>query len=470
MKHLFTLVLMVVYLGSGFSQIKNPVKWNSELKHIDGDKFELIFKAKIDKNWAVYSMYLDRDDGPIATNINYDYESGFKLVGEAKEIGDKKSGYDAIFDMNLVKFANNYTIIQAIEVKDYSKPIMGYLNFMTCDDEQCLPPTDVDFTHKPVKGSSKGDTGSVDKEVNTSDIATDNASDEMGKNVATLTGPLNDDIESSMLQPVKWESTLVKKNDKTYLLKFRAVINPGWQIYSQFIDEEEGPVPTSFVIDGNESNIRSISPFKESSEKEVKEYDEFFQMELLKFKQSATFEAELEILDPTISITGYLEFMACNDRQCIPPLPLEFSVNGDSLTVTIFGQEPALSAGFTKGEGTPVYADFDYEFAKSGCEDTGPVEEENTGWLWIFIFGFLGGLLAILTPCVFPMIPLTISYFTKSSSNKAQGIKNASIYGISIIVIYLVLGLLLIFSLGYSSSFLVYRFLAILKSHCQVPG
>src|SRR5690606_5200378 len=115
---------------------------------------ELVFTANIQKNWSVYSMYLENEDGPIATSINYDQTNSFKLIGKAKEEGKRKEGFDPIFEMNVIKFSEKYIVRQRIEIKDYSKSVIGYLNFMTCDDEECLPPTDVEFDFPPKKNTT----------------------------------------------------------------------------------------------------------------------------------------------------------------------------------------------------------------------------------------------------------------------------------------------------------------------------
>src|SRR5690606_352567 len=107
------------------------------------------------------------------------------------------------------------------------------------------------------------------------------------------------------------------------------------------------------------------------------------------------------------------------------------------------GEGLKSSSNRVTGEGTPVYYEFDYVLANSNCDGTETEKEDSSNFWWVFIAGFLGGLLALLTPCVFPMVPLTVSFFTKSSTSKAKGLKNAIIYGVSIIVIYVILGLLI---------------------------
>src|SRR5690606_12408404 len=112
-------------------------------------------KATIEKGWWVYSQHLESEDGPIATTVNFDPGSHYKLVGANKESANVKKVFDKVFEMQVSKFAEYYTIEQKIKVTDPSKPITGYVNFMTCNDERCLPPTDVEFslTATPAAGT-----------------------------------------------------------------------------------------------------------------------------------------------------------------------------------------------------------------------------------------------------------------------------------------------------------------------------
>ncbi len=431
MNYLLTLFIALLSFTSLEAQIRNPVKWSSALNHVDGDQFELVFTASIQKGWSVYSMYLENEDGPIPTTLNFDQSKSFKTLGKALEEGKKKEGFDPIFEMNVIKFSEKYQLTQKIEIKDYNQPVSGYLNFMTCDDEECLPPTDVEFSFQPVKGS----TGSIEVQ---SDPEQEETAVKENKSQSLPANPMFE----GMAQPVKWSGTLQKKTDNTYIISLKATIEKGWNIYSMQGPQEDGPVPTSIIWEEAEGNLQIPVTFSEESEEKVKEMDAFFQMELTKLKKSATFTGELTVKDPNLNLKGYVEFMACDDTQCMPPIPVAFEVAFKEEKVKFEAQEVEMTSG-TKGENTPVFADFDVSMAQDSCEQNGAAEEEKTGWLWIFIFGFLGGLVAILTPCVFPMIPLTISYFTNSSSSKAKGISNAITYGLSIIAIYLLLGLLI---------------------------
>ena len=151
--------LLFLFICSFFSfgakgQIYSPVKWAFELKPSGGGEYIFTAKATIDEGWWVYSQHLENEDGPIATTLFFDEGPHFKLVGKNKESANAKKIFDKVFEMNVTKFQHYYTIEQKIKVTDPSKPITGVVNFMTCNDERCLPPTDVDFSLKATAGSS----------------------------------------------------------------------------------------------------------------------------------------------------------------------------------------------------------------------------------------------------------------------------------------------------------------------------
>lgn len=298
-------VLMAMISYHASAQILNPVKWKFELEKINSSQYNLKYIAKVDKGWTVYSQYTS-DDGPVPTSVNYESSEGIELLGKAIETGSKKEGMDPFFGVNVIKFTADkpFIIIQKIRVKDASKPIKGYVNFMACDHEKCLPPTDADFNFSippdgaaPINSKTEENLENVKVTVNNEDIA---------------------------------------KKDSTS----SANISPG--------------------IDSNLSDFG----------------------------------------------VGAI-------------------INGDKIDQKI----PSLLST--------------YESPLSAC---GGTEEKKEGLLWTFIFGFIGGLLALLTPCVFPMLPITISFFTKDT--KRKGWVNGLIYGASIIVIYVLIGLLITIFIG----------------------
>ncbi|MBK8623567.1 MAG: thioredoxin family protein [Saprospiraceae bacterium] len=296
---------MMTLVTSSFSQIFKPVKWSFSQEKINDKEYYLVFTAKIDKGWTIYSQFT-ADDGPIPTAITFEESSGIELLGKANESGKKKEGMDALFGVNVIKFLADkpFVMKQKVRIKDVSKKVSGYVTYMACDDEKCLPPTDEEFSFSFGATPSSGEL-TVKKEETTNSVP----------GIAVVTMPTD---TTNMASDVTTVDTL-----------------------------SGGALALGPRISGN-----------------------------------------------TID-------------QKIPTL---------------------------------------YETQKDPLSDCGGQKETREGLFWLFVFGFLGGLLALLTPCVFPMLPLTVSFFLKDTRRK--GWVNGAIYGASIIVIYVLIGLLITILVG----------------------
>lgn len=128
--------------SSAFAQLE-PVKWSFDFEKVSDTEYDIIFTAKIDKGWSVYSPYLDSDEGPIPTTFQF-YNNDLQAVGKAREEGNRKEVFDELFGMNLIKFSRKARFTQRVKVND-SNTVSGHLTYMTCDDESCLPPENVNF-------------------------------------------------------------------------------------------------------------------------------------------------------------------------------------------------------------------------------------------------------------------------------------------------------------------------------------
>lgn len=263
-------------------QIFNPVSWTYSWKNITKNEYELQFTAQIDEGWNIYSQYLESDDGPIRTSIFWDKGSHYSLMGKASEEGNIYKGYDDIFGMNVIKLSGKIIFRQKIKVTDPSKPVTGFVEFMACDKERCLPPGEANFSFQVTASSSNN---SSDEEIQSSPIRNEEAS-------TSVVLPMEEALKNE---------TATEKNEGDFNLK-----KPG------------KPVNTC---------------------------------------------------------------------------------SSDETTVS----------------------------------------SRNDSFLNIFVLGFIGGLLALLTPCVFPMIPLTVSYFTKGAEDKKKGVANAFLYGFFIFLVYILL-------------------------------
>ncbi len=294
-----TLLSLFAILISGLVFAQKPVKWSFEAKDAGNCQVDLIFTGIIEDGYYTYSQFQESDDGPSATLITFNKSTHFKLLGKAKESGGILKVHDNVFDMNVTKFKHKAIFTQRVEIKDPGKPIAGYINFMVCNDEMCLPPKDIDFSFKiPVLngcGTSSTNAGEVPKTEST----------------APATAPDSASAKASTDEPDD-------PNFKGFFHSKRAEINA-----AQFAGK-------------------------------------------------------------------------CGDNTS----------NGSS---------------------------------------------DNASWLSLFLLCFIGGLIALLTPCVFPMIPMTVSFFVKRSKDRRTGLRNAFIYAGSIVLIFVVLGSSITAALGASA-------------------
>ena len=304
----FLLLSFVVYALQ--AQIKDPVKFKTELTPLSDTEAEVVFTAAIDKGWHVYSTDLG-DGGPISATFNVDNKLGVELLGKLKPVGKEVATFDKLFEMKVRYFENTAKFVQKVKFTGGAYAIEGYLEYGACDDESCLPPTQVPFKFSGVAKA--------------------------GNAAATKTEQLKAE------QP---EQKVVDKADK-----------------------KEG---ATSVASKDSSAMMELVP-------------------------ATTTEAATDI------------------------------------------QPAVASSELWK----PVISDLQALGEEHGQEDM--------SWIYIFITGFLGGLLALFTPCVWPIIPMTVSFFLKRSKDKKKGIRDAWTYGASIVVIYVALGLAITLIFGASA-------------------
>lgn len=229
---------------------------------------------------------------------------------------------------------------------------------------------------------------------------------------------------SQILEPVTWNFTTVDLGNNEYELVFTAEIDDPWHLYSQKIDMQ--PPATLFVFEEN-ANIELIGDVSETESIEV--FDPNFDMMIRYFSHEAVFKQKVKILNGvSTTIKGFVEFMSCDDTKCLPPTELDFEF-------TNMGVGEAVS-----------------EISTTNDSATEPVSESNNKSLWVFFIIALGaGFIGVLTPCVYPMIPMTVTFFMNSSKNKFQAKTNALVYGLSIILIYTFIGVLVSVIFGSNS-------------------
>ena len=243
---------------------------------------------------------------------------------------------------------------------------------------------------------------------------------------------------AQILNPVQWKTKVVQKSATEFELVMDATIENEWHMYSQFTPEN-GPLPTVFDYKNAKGNFDLIGKTKESPYKKV--YNDIFEVDEYYFAKTAQFKQIIKVTNPKLKeVKVYVEYQVCKE-QCIQQdatftfkLP-EIKVE-DSETVLPVEKD---TVNQVKNKTKEIVEDDNNLKEKAKELFSTPKEEEKSLWR-IFILAFLGGFAALLTPCVFPMIPMTVSFFTKQSKTKAEGKKNAILYGVSIILIYVILG------------------------------
>ncbi len=249
--------------------------------------------------------------------------------------------------------------------------------------------------------------------------------------------------QAQILEPVKWTTSVEKLSDTEYLLISKATIDKGWHLYSQNVPDD-GPIPTLFTYENSNDNFMLIGSTQEEEGHTVN--DPVFEMEIKYFEESATFKQKVKLKEEIKSITGVVEFMVCDDTRCLPPTEedLVFYISGSPSTDIGTSESTAPVDNSVANNILYGITPDDINKAETSCagENLMVVEADSKAKsLWsIFGLGFLGGLLALLTPCVFPMIPLTVSFFTKKSGkDKSAGISKALLYGFFIFAVYILL-------------------------------
>ena len=257
---------------------------------------------------------------------------------------------------------------------------------------------------------------------------------------------------AQMQDPVHVRSELKKISDTEAELLFSATIDAGWHIYSTGL-ADDGPISATFHADKMEG-AKTVGSLKARG-KEQKVFDKVFEMEVRYFEQAVTFVQKIQFTQPQYNIECYVEYGACNDRMCMPPSTIELKASGKGLET---GEKETVDSSDSTLIATPHSQRENSQLSTVNSPDSTlwqPVVSElramNTGTddladhslLYILLMGFVGGLLAVLMPCIWPIIPMTVSFFLKrAKDDKSRGIRDALTYGISIIVIYLGLGLL----------------------------
>ena len=288
-------------------------------------------------------------------------------------------------------------------------------------------------------------------------------------------------VQAQIQEPVRFKSEFNILSGRKAEIVFTAAIDKGWHVYSTGLGDG-GPISATFNIDKISGAI-AVGKLQAKG-REIASYDKLFEMNVRYFEGTAQFVQELSLSGGDYQVQGYLEYGACNDENCLPPTQVEFDFKGKAETKRADAAAPTdkpetpsagtapdgqaeasadavVSDGTDKAvigkadgqtsivvaEGSDLWQPVISELGAFGEN----VSQEDMSWIYIFITGFLGGLLALFTPCVWPIIPMTVSFFLKRSKDKKKGIRDAWTYGASIVVIYVTLGLAVTLMFGASA-------------------
>ncbi|MDR1602564.1 MAG: thioredoxin family protein [Tannerella sp.] len=292
---------------------------------------------------------------------------------------------------------------------------------------------------------------------------------------------------SQILTPVKWDIRLVDSESAEKEILFTATIDPGWHVYDMNLPKG-GPVSTSITYERRQGV--ELTGEQKASVAPATIYDDIFDMELRWYSEKVVFVQKIKVTDPkSFALGGEVEFMACNDETCLPPDRISFSFDKNDVKQTRMntlvaetadtlppGTEDADSTE-TAPDSTETNAVVARPYTPAGDKTATAVQdvltaqpelwtpvieelkafgEENitstgSSWWLIFLAGFAGGFIALLTPCVWPMIPMTVSFFLKRNKQRRKAVREAFVYGLSIIVIYLAMGLMITLLFGASA-------------------
>ena len=267
---------------------------------------------------------------------------------------------------------------------------------------------------------------------------------------------------AQMQDPIHFHSELKRISDTEAELLFQATIDAGWHVYSTGLGNN-GPISATFHADRMEG-AQTVGSLKARG-KEVKQFDKMFGMEVRYFEQAVTFVQKIRFTQPRYDISCYIEYGACSDAMCLPPSSAELKTSGKGIEV----KEPAKTDTSLIAQPQPVTSEKDTVLASKkdsilankdlwqpvvkelqafGNKD---ITDTEISWWIIFFEGLLGGFLALFTPCVWPIIPMTVSFFLKRNKEQTKAIREATTYGLSIVVIYVLLGLAVTLLFGASA-------------------
>lgn len=428
MRNIFSaFITCLLIVSTGLAQIVDPVSWSFTVE-VNGDEATLISTATIDEGWHVYAQVLESDMGPVPTEFTFEPTKNYKLTGKNEESKTYQE-YDKNFEMNLSYFKSTAVFKQKIKRLSKDKfTVKGSVYFMVCNDEKCLPPTDEPFEFIIP--------ATVQAAATTEEVIAPSFSINNDSPIEEQPVDEKKNDNNGLLEPVKWSFSTVKISETEYDVIAKATIEPHWHVYASTLSKEGDAIPTEFNIEENK-DVLSVSPIQDIGTV-ITEFDKNFDMDLDYFENTLSLKRRVTIKEGTNPILkGEVYFMVCDDEKCLPPtsIALEIDVKQNKII------DKNNKVDYLEDSSIiPELENFDLDNPVNECG--GESDEIGTKSIWmIFLLGLGGGLFSILTPCVYPMIPLTVSFFTKGGQDKGKGLGRAALYGLFIILIYVSLSI-----------------------------
>ena len=400
---IFLLGLAIGALQVSEAQILKPIRWEHRTEPAEtvvGGEIDLVFSARIDLNWYLYSNDFDPDLGPMLTEFEFEPDGSFELIGQPLAVNPQKK-FDDVWKGDVTYFKGSGEFRQRVRILTARPLIRSTVNYQVCSDidGKCIPFED-DFVFDGISVEAEQPAG------------------EQLFAPAVIPGLFGGAQSDGLLNPAAWTVGLSKEKPEAgeeVEIVFHAEIDPAWYMYSSDFELDPGPLPAriAFTADPSYSLVGEWMPVGAG-----RKYEEVFEGEVTYFKGQAEFRQKVRIGQLPFRIAGTIDYQVCSeiDGKCIP-FEYDFALGEKVAEIT-----PATKAERDRSLllSRDTYAPYS---------------------LLAFMFiAFLAGLAALLTPCVFPMIPMTVTFFTGRAKSRRQGIRNALLYGFSIILIYTLTG------------------------------
>lgn len=400
-KYLALWAMLLVANGALKAQeIFDPATLSYSLEYLGNNQVEVVVELGLEPEWHTYSLTQNNPMGPLASVLTVRDTSLYKKVGNPYSKSPMHKEFEPAFDMEVEYYETEAVFRQKVQLLKKTATIKGVFEYQVCNQERCLPPSFNEFELDVKNGyfQEKAQTVSFGAIHEQSVLPADDGGA----------------LEGEMLDPISWSFGVNYLGNNQVEVWAKPILESGWHLYANL--GQDIPIPT--VLEINDSLAQgayaamdgnTISPALGENERFI---DEIFEVEVAYLSGKHTIGQKVMLRGKADRLRGTVFFQTCDDSRCLPPQEVEFSVD--------LG---------------PDWYDPTASTLSSGHEDLA-----TEGWWSIFIKGLGGGFLALLTPCVFPLIPMTVNFFMKQSGSRTKGIRNAFLYGASIIFIYTTIG------------------------------